>query len=207
MRKHVAFRGQFVSAGELREYLQAADIFVTPYLNEAQVSSGALSYAMGAGAAVVSTPYWHAQELLADGRGHLFPFKDHGALTRTLLELCGSPTELHRVRKAAFAFTQPMEWPRIGDSYFDMIRDALRPGEGAAAAARTESAVAAALPELNLDHLQRMTDDTGIVQHATYCVPARRTGYCVDDNARALIRRSCRRRTREGSRAARCASS
>ena len=99
VREHVAFRGQFVSAGELREYLQAADIFVTPYLNEAQVSSGALSYAMGAGAAVVSTPYWHAQELLADRRGHLFPFKDHAALSRTLLELCGSPTELQRVRQ------------------------------------------------------------------------------------------------------------
>ena len=100
----------------MREYLQAADIFVTPYLNEAQVASGALSYAMGAGAAVVSTPYWHAQELLADRRGHLFPFKDHAALSRTLLELCGSPAELQRVRSAAFAFAQTMEWPRIGDT-------------------------------------------------------------------------------------------
>jgi glycosyltransferase involved in cell wall biosynthesis len=122
VREHVAFRGQFVSASELREYLQAADIFVTPYLNEAQVSSGALSYAMGAGAAVVSTPYWHAQELLANRRGHLFPFKDHAALSRTLLELCGSPTELQRVRNAAFAFAHSMEWPRIGDAYFEVIR-------------------------------------------------------------------------------------
>ena len=192
VREHVAFRGQFISAGELREYLQAADIFVTPYLNEAQVSSGALSYAMGAGAAVVSTPYWHAQELLADGRGHLFPFKDHAALGRTLLELCGSLTELQRVRDAAFAFTQPMEWPRIGDSYFEMIRRALCPAPGttdvpARITPARAPAGASALPELNLDHLQRMTDDTGIVQHATYSVPARRSGYCVDDNARALI--------------------
>ena len=191
VRAHVAFRGQFVSAGELREYLQAADIFVTPYLNEAQVSSGALSYAMGAGAAVVSTPYWHAQELLADKRGHLFPFKDHAALSRTLRELCGSPAELQRVRNAAFAFTQTMEWPRIGDTYFEIIRATLQPPEGAVVSARSATArapaVASSLPELNLDHLQRMTDDTGIVQHATYSVPARRTGYCVDDNARALI--------------------
>jgi glycosyltransferase involved in cell wall biosynthesis len=186
VREHVAFRGQFVSAGELRRYLQAADIFVTPYLNEAQVSSGALSYAMGAGAAVVSTPYWHAQELLADRRGHLFPFKDHAALSRTLLELCRSPTELRRVRDAAFAFTHSMEWPRIGDAYFEMMRVALQPGSGARAAP-ARAPVASALPELNLDHLQRMTDDTGIIQHATYSVPARRTGYCVDDNARALI--------------------
>jgi glycosyltransferase involved in cell wall biosynthesis len=187
VREHVAFRGQFVSAGELREYLQAADIFVTPYLNEAQVSSGALSYAMGAGAAVVSTPYWHAQELLAHGRGHLFPFKDHVALSRTLLELCGSPVELQRVRHAAFEFTQSMEWPRIGDSYFGMIRTAVQVTRGSRAGIARSPAMASALPELSLDHLQRMTDDTGIVQHATYSVPARRTGYCVDDNARALI--------------------
>ena len=187
VREHVAFRGQFVSAAELREYLQAADIFVTPYLNEAQVSSGALSYAMGAGAAVVSTPYWHAQELLAGRRGHLFPFKDHAALSRTLLELCGSPVELQRVRHAAFEFTQPMEWPRIGDTYFAMIRTAVRAVRGVHAGIARVPAMASALPELNLDHLQRMTDDTGIVQHATYSVPARRTGYCVDDNARALI--------------------
>jgi glycosyltransferase involved in cell wall biosynthesis len=187
VREHVVFRGQFVSADELCQYLQAADIFVSPYLNEAQVTSGALSYAMGAGAAVVSTPYWHAQELLADKRGHLFPFKDHEALGRTLLDLCRSPTELQRVRKAALAFTHPMEWPRIGDSYFDVMRVALRAGGRPRVALAPAPTVASALPELRLDHLQRMTDDTGIIQHATYSIPARRTGYCVDDNARALI--------------------
>ncbi len=188
VREHVAFRGQFVSAGELRRYLQAADIFVTPYLNEAQVSSGALSYAMGAGAAVVSTPYWHAQELLADGRGRLFPFKDHAALSRTLLELCGSPTELQRVRQR-----------RVRIHSFDGVAadrrrlfrdDSHRSATGTEVRAPPSPAhrrCASALPELNLDHLQRMTDDTGIIQHATYSVPARRTGYCVDDNARALI--------------------
>src|SRR6185436_13491704 len=117
VREHVVFRGQFVSADELRQYLQAADIFVSPYLNEAQVTSGALSYAMGAGAAVVSTPYWHAQELLASRRGHLFPFKDHAALSRTLLALCGSPAELKRVRKAAFDFARSMIWARVGEAY------------------------------------------------------------------------------------------
>ncbi|HEX5420280.1 MAG TPA: glycosyltransferase [Gammaproteobacteria bacterium] len=188
VREHLAFRGQFVSSDELRRYLQAADVFVSPYLNEAQVTSGALSYAMGAGAAVVSTPYWHAQELLADGRGRLFPFKDHDALSRTLLELFGSPAELRRVRGAARAFTHSMTWPRIGNAYFEAIGSALR----ASARRSTFSVVrapapASSLPELCLDHLLRMTDDTGIVQHATYSVPARRTGYCVDDNARALI--------------------
>jgi glycosyltransferase involved in cell wall biosynthesis len=188
VREHVVFRGQFVSAKELRQYLQAADIFVSPYLNEAQVTSGALSYAMGAGAAVVSTPYWHAQELLANGRGRLFPFKDHDALSATLLELLGSPAEMRRVRDAAVAFARSMAWPRIGDTYFDAISSTWGAAiSQRAVVARPEPSLASSLPELSLDHLRRMTDDTGIIQHATYSVPSRRTGYCVDDNARALI--------------------
>jgi hypothetical protein len=185
VREHIVFRGQFVSDEELHEYLRAADIFVSPYINEAQVTSGALSYAMGAGAAVVSTPYWHAQELLSDGRGSLFPFEDHAALGCTLLELFESTEKLQRVRAAAETFADSMAWPRIGDIYFDAVREAL-----SAFAARPPvrvQAVANSLPELCLDHLVRMTDDTGIIQHATYTVPSRRSGYCVDDNARALI--------------------
>ena len=188
VRKHVVFRGQFVAADELRRYLQAADVFVSPYLNEAQVTSGALSYAMGAGAAVVSTPYWHAQELLAEGRGCMFPFNDHEALSRTLLELLSSPAELRRVRDAGLALGDSVAWPRIGDAYFEVVRTALAAGTHEPTASPAVSAVTASgLPELRLDHLLRMTDDTGIVQHAAYSVPARSTGYCVDDNARALI--------------------
>ena len=185
VRDHVVFRDQFVSGTELGQYLQAADVFVTPYLNEAQVTSGALSYAMGAGAAVVSTPYWHAQELLADGRGRLFPFGDHAALGRTLLELFGSPDELARARSASVELTRALHWPDVGRSYLELAAKTL-----AAIPARravTKLVRASSLPELRLDHLRRMTDDTGIVQHATYSVPARATGYCVDDNARALL--------------------
>ena len=186
VRDHVVFRDQFVTTDELCSYLQAADIFVSPYLNEAQVTSGALSYAMGAGAAVVSTPYWHAKELLAEGRGRLFPFGDSAALATTiisLLELAGgagpgagasatSSRGLHlaarrravpRARRDG-AWAEPPQRPR-----------------------RPEPPRASSLPELRLDHLLRMTDDTGIIQHATFSVPARETGYCVDDNARALI--------------------
>jgi glycosyltransferase involved in cell wall biosynthesis len=187
VREHLMFRGQFVADDELRQYLQATDIFVSPYRNEAQVTSGALSYAMGAGAAVVSTPYWHAQELLADGRGRLFPFEDHQALSRELLELLGSPGELRRSREAAREFAQAMAWPRIGDRYFELIRDTIRDSGRRAPRHVLAPEPASALPELCLDHLLRMTDDTGIIQHAKYSVPARRTGYCVDDNARALI--------------------
>lgn len=185
VRDHVVFRDQFVSRTELGHYLQATDIFVTPYMNEAQVTSGALSYAMGAGAAVVSTPYWHAQELLAGGRGRLFPFGDHAALGRTLLELFGSQRDLAYTRAAAIDLTRSMQWPNVGQSYLKLASEALAGVQPKRVPPKLKRA--SALPELRLDHLQRLTDDTGIIQHATHSVPARHTGYCVDDNARALI--------------------
>lgn len=189
VREHLVLRDQYVEDNELRHYLQAADVFISPYLNEAQVTSGALSYAMGAGAAVVSTPYWHARELLAKGRGRLFPSGDHAALSGALLELFASPDELELARSSARDFARTMAWPRIGDVYYGLLRDALRTPSphGPQAMPAREPAAASRLPELRLDHLLRMTDDTGIVQHATYSVPARRSGYCVDDNARALM--------------------
>jgi glycosyltransferase involved in cell wall biosynthesis len=185
VRDHVVFRDQFVTTTELCCYLQAADVFVSPYMNEAQVTSGALSYAMGAGAAAVSTPYWHAQELLAEGRGRLFPFGDSEALARELASLLGSPAELERVRAAALAFTRTMQWPNVGAAHLALAGKAL--AIAPSRTRRTSQTRASSLPELRLDHLRRLTDDTGIVQHATFSVPARRSGYCVDDNARALI--------------------
>ena len=185
VREHLVFRDQFVSDAELRDYLQAADLYVSPYLNEAQVTSGALSYAMGAGAAVVSTPYWHAAELLSGGHGRLFPFGDHQALAQTLLALLDSPSEIQRVRSAAFEFTRSMVWPRIGSAYIDLATKVLV--EAPTKSATVRPTRASSLPELRLDHLTRLTDDTGVIQHARYSVPARSSGYCVDDNARALI--------------------
>ena len=185
VRDRVVFRDQFISAGELRHYLQAADIFISPYLNRAQVTSGALSYAMGAGSAVVSTPYWHAEELLAEGRGHLFPFQDSKALSDSLRKLLGSREERERMSKAAFDFTRSMIWPRVGDAYVELALQAS--AQAQPKPLRWESPRASSLPELRLDHLNRLTDYTGIIQHATYSVPARSSGYCVDDNARALI--------------------
>ena len=188
VREHVVFRDQYVTTEELCSYLQAADVFVSPYLNEAQVTSGALSYAMGAGAAVVSTPYWHAQELLADGRGRLFPFGDSAALGRRRSSRCSTrPAELARVRDAAATSTRARSPGRAS------ARSTCELGADAASARaparrrRRDAPRASSLPELRLDHLLRMTDDTGIIQHATFSVPARESGYCVDDNARALI--------------------
>ncbi len=185
VREHVVFRDQYVTNEELCRYLQAADIFVSPYLNEAQVTSGALSYAMGAGAAVVSTPYWHAKELLAEGRGRLFPFADSVALANTVGALLHDRGELARVRQAGYQHTRAFTWTEVGRQY-------LRLGEmlersRTRAQRRREEPRASGLMELRLDHLRRLTDDTGIIQHATFSVPARASGYCVDDNARALI--------------------
>jgi hypothetical protein len=185
VRDHVVFRDQYVTTDELCDYLQATDVFVSPYLNEAQVTSGALSYAMGAGAAVVSTPYWHAKELLADGRGCLVPFADSAALATTIISLLETPAELGRARKLAYEFTRAFTWSRVGRQYQNLA-DAV-PAPSAKPARGPKPPRASSLPELRLDHLVRMTDDTGIIQHATFSVPARESGYCVDDNARALI--------------------
>jgi len=185
VREHVVFRDQYVTPDELCNYLQATDVFVSPYLSEAQVTSGALSYAMGAGAAVVSTPYWHAQELLAEGRGRLFPFGDAPALATTLAALFEDPAELARVRARAYEHTRAFTWPRVGERYL-RLGETL-PGTAAKVRRRQDLPRASSLPELRLDHLLRLTDDTGVIQHATFSVPARESGYCVDDNARALI--------------------
>jgi glycosyltransferase involved in cell wall biosynthesis len=185
VREHVVFRDQFVSDEELCDYLQATDLYISPYLSEAQVTSGALSYAMGAGAAVVSTPYWHAEELLAGGHGYLFPFGDHDALGRVVLSLFRSPAEIGRLRSSALAFTGPMVWPRIRETYRQLGTRVL--AEEPPRPTPHLPTRASSLPELRLDHLIRLTDDTGVIQHARYSVPARRSGYCVDDNARALI--------------------
>jgi glycosyltransferase involved in cell wall biosynthesis len=182
VREHVAFRNEFVSSEELGSYLQAADVYLSPYVNESQVTSGALSYAMGAGTAVISTPYWHAQELLANGLGRLFPFGDSEALGREICSLFGAPGELERIRSKAFESTRSMVWPEVGKTYFELASRAM----GSARPATIRETRPSALPRLRLDHLIRLTDDTGVIQHATYTIPARKSGYCVDDNARAL---------------------
>jgi glycosyltransferase involved in cell wall biosynthesis len=187
---HVVFRNQFVTMEELCEYLQAADIYVTPYRNEAQITSGALAYAMGAGAAVVSTPYWHAQELLAHGRGRLFPVGDVDALVQPIARLLANEAELQAMREAAYEFTRPMTWTRVGETYVRLIRTVLREAASRTQATATRNSAdsrSPRLPQLCLDHILRLTDDTGIIQHATFTIPARQTGYCVDDNARALL--------------------
>lgn len=190
---HVVFHNRFVEIEELCEYLGAADIYVTPYLNEAQIVSGTLAYAMGAGKAIVSTPYWYAEEMLDEGRGRLVPFRDADAIADQVVDLLDNDTERHAIRKRAYTFTREAVWKDVGRQYIEVFAEAFearmqRPTKPfMARTARKDSVDLTDLPDLKLKHLRRLTDDTGIYQHAKYTVPDRVHGYCTDDNARALI--------------------
>ncbi|PST83482.1 glycosyl transferase [Pedobacter yulinensis] len=183
---HLMFINKFVEEDELHNYLSAATIYITPYLNEAQITSGTLSYAVGAGAAVLSTPYWHAQELLADNRGELFAFKDNTGLADMVTGLLDAPEKLQRLKENAYTYGLKLRWPQIGKIYINAFREAIREAE-AHTRVRKPVIDADMMPTFSLSHVLRLTDDTGIVQHAKYGIPNLKEGYCLDDNARALI--------------------
>lgn len=190
LQEHVIFHNRFVDITELVEYIGAADLYITPYLNEAQITSGTLAYAVGAGKAVISTPYWHAQELLADGRGRLVPFRDADAIAQEILALLDDEPERHAIRKRAYMYGRDMVWSAVARRYmraFVRVCEERKQQPRGAAAARVPSRRPAELPAVNTEHLQRMTDDTGMFQHAVGKLPNYDEGYCTDDNARALI--------------------
>lgn len=186
LENHVFFINQFVPEKTLLQYLASTDIYITPYLNEAQITSGTLSYAIGAGAACVSTPYWHAKELLADGRGRLFDFKDHEHLSQIILELLDDPIKLQELRNNALAYAKNIRWNIIGERYLKLASDVVK---NHSFEPKNERSVidSTLIPSLSLEHLKRLTDDTGIIQHAKYGIPNLKEGYCLDDNARALL--------------------
>jgi len=183
---NIAFVNKFVSEEELHQYLTACYIYVTPYLNEAQITSGTLSYAIGAGAAVVSTPYWHAQELLADNRGKLFDFKNDKQLAQIVNELLSDEHKHQQLKQNAYQYGLNLRWPAIGNVYINVLEDALAAGNKPK---RTVPPIidVEGMPALNLNHINLLTDDTGIIQHARFGIPNLKEGYCIDDNARALI--------------------
>ncbi len=186
LRDHVYFLNEYVNQKELIKYLSASDIYVTPYLNEAQVTSGTLSYAIGAGSAVVSTPYWHATELLADGRGRLFDFNDSEGLANIFLELLGNPDVLKNLRGRAFNYGQGITWSKTGEKYIAVAEKVLNSKPEVLANKETILDLLI-LPPFSLAHILRLTDDTGIIQHAKFGIPNLKEGYCLDDNARALL--------------------
>jgi len=187
---HIVFHDRFVADEDLREFIGAADIYVTPYLNEAQIISGSLAYAVGMGKAVVSTPYWHAQELLADSRGRLVPFRDHVHIAREIIDLLNHPDELRAIQKRAYDYGRRMVWSNVGRRYLETFVEAKHQRLRKIVPVRRLETLGLRqqrLPEIKLDHVRRMTDGTGMLQHSRYTVPDRTHGYCVDDNARALI--------------------
>ena len=193
LEKHVLFQNRFVSLQELTEYLSAADIYITPYDDVAQITSGTLAYAMGTGKPVVSTPYWYAEEMLADGRGLLVPFKDVPAMSDALIELLANDDKRHSIRKLAYDYCRDAVWEKVGTRYLEVFEEVKAERSHNPHPYRSlpsdlpETVLSQDLPLLKLDHLLTMTDDTGIFQHAKYNIPDRNHGYCTDDNARALI--------------------
>ncbi|RZL17114.1 MAG: glycosyltransferase, partial [Pedobacter sp.] len=184
---NLTFINKFVSEEELHDYLTACDMYITPYLNEAQITSGTLSYAVGAGAAVVSTPYWHAQELLSDQRGKLFDFKKSAELAEIVNELFADESKLKELKANAFEYGLHLRWPSTGDVFVDVLNEAIDKYLSEKETGGKPIIDPDIMPAFNLAHIQRLTDDTGIVQHAKYGIPNLKEGYCVDDNARALI--------------------
>ena len=187
---NMIFHNRFVRQAELAEFLAAADIYVTPYLKPEQITSGTLAYAVGSGKAVVSTPYWYATELLAEGRGVLVPWRDPAAIAHEVVSLFDHPVETRAMSARALEYGRSMVWPAVARRYlgtFERARadDAARHRD--VFIARTLATGPAELPEMKLEHLQLLTDDTGLLQHAVYNVPAYHDGYCLDDNARALL--------------------
>ena len=186
LENNVVFLNEFVDEQYLFKYLCASDIYITPYLNEAQITSGTLSYAVGVGSAVISTPYWHAEELLSEGRGRLFDFNDSDSLNSTLTELLDNPAELNELKRKAYDYGRKITWPKIGQKYVKLIKNILKKELTVIVKKDTELDLLI-LPQFSLAHIKRLTDDTGIIQHAKFGIPNLKEGYCLDDNARALL--------------------
>jgi len=189
LEEHVLFHPRFVDLNELLEYIGATDIFIAPYLNLDQITSGALSYATGAGKAVVSTPFWHAEELLADGRGRLVAPEDSSALANEVLSLLDDEVALNSMRKRAYTYCRGMTWSAVARSYLDLFEEVSRsvPRTVAVATAMQRPIAPTNLPAPKIEHLVRLSDDTGPSHHASYTLPVWSHGYRLEDAAGVLV--------------------
>lgn len=190
IKKNVIFYNRFVDSDELKEFIGAADIYITPYLNKSQITSGTLSYTFGCGKAVISTPYWHAEELLSDERGIIVPFRDSDAIASAVIELLSNEAKRHSLRKKAYMLGREMVWSNIAHLYinsFQQARELSLKKPYTIPQLKTLDDQRMELPEINLKHLNNLTDAIGIFQHSRFSIPRYSEGYCLDDNARALL--------------------
>jgi len=187
LENNVVFHDKFVEKEELCNYILASDIYASPYLSREQIVSGALTYAMGMGKAIVSTPYWYAQEMLSDNRGLLVDFGDTDGFKNSLLYLIENPDECNGMRKKAYDFGRKMTWKNVGKEYNTVFSKALKNYNTYPGIHNRFNFLPNQLPEVKLDHLELLTDDVGIIQHTNLGVPARRYGYSTDDVGRALV--------------------
>jgi len=190
--EHVIFQNRFVELKELCEFLGIADIYLTPYLEEAQITSGTLAYAMGTGKAIISTPYWYATEMLAEDRGRIVPFHNPNAMAEQIIDLLDNDVDRHAMRKKAYMFSRDAVWKEVSRKYLQIFGEVQlnrtrNPRPRHSYVENIQAITNFELPEIKLDHLKAFTDDTGILQHANYTIPDRTHGYCTDDNARALL--------------------
>ncbi|CAN5480643.1 glycosyltransferase family 4 protein [soil metagenome] len=188
LEENVLFINRFVNTAELLEFLLMSDIYISPYRNKEQVVSGTLTYALACGKAVISTPYWYAEELLAEERGILVPFASPDEISKALLLLLKDETLRNKYRKNAYDLGRKMIWPVVAKSYLDTFEEAIREHKSVEDFYVIQYGFDSfpSLPEVELEHLKALSDDTGIHQHAIYSVPNRNEGYCTDDNIRAL---------------------
>ena len=189
LENNVAFYNQYVSLERLVQFLVATDVYITPYLGRDQITSGTLAYALACGKAIVSTPYIYAEELLAEERGCLVPFRDSESLAESVISLLSDEALRNKMRKNSYQYGRQMIWKEVARSYaaaFEQARFSYSEmfSQTVQSADVTERAI---LPDISLKHLRHLTDDTGLLQHAVFSVPDRNHGYCSDDNARSLI--------------------
>ncbi len=190
LEEHVAFYNRFVELPELLGFIEAADLYITPYLNEAQITSGTLAYAVGAGKAVISTPYWYAQEILDGDRGVLVPFRNSEKISEEILDLLADDAKRHTLRRNAFQYGRDMLWSKVAEKYIESFQQACKIRQDNPRSALSQNNLNRRPKELlkvDLRHIRRLTDGTGLFQHATFTVPNYDDGYTTDDNARGLL--------------------
>lgn len=187
---HIIFYNRFVELEELCEFLGAADIYVSPYVNKEQIVSGTLAYALGTGKAIISTPYWYAEEILEDGKGIIVPFKNPESIADHIINLLDNEIERHIMRKKAYIFSRDMVWKEVARNYIEIFAEVVEKRLSEPKTILRIKSLRSSpfdLPQPKFDHLDRLTDDVGILQHANFIIPNRKHGYSTDDNARALI--------------------